>query len=203
MILERDCIGYSIDRAIKVDSITVSNFEKIEMLSDCTNYQIHQYNWVDPIKYKEKLISKSTKSVSMIYFKNQLTIFLFGNSESNISYVESRLKRLFSVKFKKVDLYPKIINKLSSNNYKLKVINIQFVRVKDNLEKWVSIDAIGLSKNEFLKIINEENPQTISLYDELNKAYFSVDINSSLSFNDTTTISDIVGVLEYVSSCIS
>ncbi|MGG4046316.1 hypothetical protein [Paenibacillus favisporus] len=203
MILERDCVAYSINSAIKIDSKRVSNFEEIEMLSDCITYQIHRYNWVDPIRYKEKLISKSTKSVSMIYFKNQLTIFLFGNSESNISYVESRLKRLFPIHFERVDLYPKIINKLSSNNHKFNVINIQFVRVKDNLEKWVSIDTNGLSKIELVKILSEEKPQTISLYDELNKTYFSVDVNSSLSFNDTSTISDIVGVLEYVSLCIS
>ncbi|WP_339838641.1 hypothetical protein [Paenibacillus sp. FSL R7-0272] len=203
MLLERDCVGYSVDSDIKISSKKISNFEEIETLSDSVSYQVHRYNWVDPIRYREKFISKTTKSVSIIYLKSDLTFFLFGNSESNITYVVSRLKSLFSIHIEKLDLYPKIVSELLSKNKKYKIVNIQFVRETDQLEKWISLDTVGLSQNELSKILREETPQAISLYLEFNNTYFTVDVHSSMSFNDTSSIPEIVGVLKYVGSCFS
>lgn len=71
----------------------------------------------------------------------------------------SRLKSLFSIHIEKLDLYPKIVSELLSKNKKYKIVNIQFVRETDQLEKWISLDTVGLSQNELSKILREETPK--------------------------------------------
>lgn len=198
MILDRDCMCYKINSGGMLRQKRINSFEEIVILSDCNDYSIFQINWVDPIRYKEKIISKSNKSVSIIHIKDRPYIFIFGSSESYLAYAETKLCKWFPITVEHIDIFSQVPSWTIDISIPFQVVSVQFRLIKDLVEKWITIDSVDITPKELQDILLNEEIGIVVLNDKKMKVSFSIDKNSSISFSNTATMTEIIGVLKNV-----
>ena len=66
-----------------------------------------KFQWVDPIKVRDKIITTERKTIDFLIFEDINVVCIFGGSESHIAYTISKISQVFPIVLKKVDLFEK------------------------------------------------------------------------------------------------
>ncbi|WP_079914129.1 hypothetical protein [Paenibacillus sp. 32352] len=162
-----------------------------------------EYNWADPVKIKDKVISRQTRSIVFWILKRQNALCIFSNSESEVAYLLSKLENRQVNYFKKINIYDIWKKKFMESDEKslAELVSIQVKReiTASNSIDFNSIQVNKLKKEEIINYLSSNNIcfLTFKLLDT--NGYFNLDSSSVISMNDTDTYEDIKNVIFQVS----
>lgn len=196
---------YSNDAFINnINTFSPQLFEDIsyrELVNDVIEIQ---YQWIDPIKIRDKIYGKEPKEVTFWVFTQERIVCCFGNSESGIAYAISKLSERTSTVFEKINIFKSWdkLNFLKDGNFgKLTTLHMRRSPTPSNSSeiKKVSIKELADKEIEQYLCSNEVTNLTF-VFENIN---FYLDINSVISFLSTTSEKEIYLVIKNIIKDIS
>lgn len=199
-IMERECTFYNFSNRREIQSLVsqrINPFEEIRTVDVGPNILALEYVWHDPIKLKDKIVSKRKKSVYFFVFEIKGFICFFSNSESDTFYVISKLRIIFGLELEKNNLFNNFNNLIEDEKGILDLV----VSIQINKEIMDYHKVYTLNKNEFTRKMLLEYFETkklinINLKCSGTNTFYALDCNSAISFNDTDTMQEILYVIE-------
>ncbi|GEC93577.1 hypothetical protein [Brevibacillus brevis] len=197
-----DCILFEYDATDfenVVGELTPSRFEDLSCTKLSTNVFKIEYSWIDPIRMRDKIISRDQKSVTMWIFCSEKIVSCFGNSESAISYAINSLSEKSSIVFKRINTYEywsRVFN--HSNGWFADLIS---VHVKKSPSAFDEREILNIS----IKDISEDKLREFFVQDLVTnltftyqKTIFHLDLASVISFSDTVKEQEIFQVVNKI-----
>lgn len=180
--------------------VIVNTFEEYAVLEKKQTHEIGEYSWVDTVRYRDKIISRSKKHVLIVYFEKSSTFALFSNSESDVAFVIRKFNEIFTLYLTKKNVFNELVSSLLvTKSYITKIHNIGSIQFRTVLENDI--------QKEFTIVINDSNWGKLNL--ALNSAdilnlnlvanswfYFDLDCSSVFSFHDNSNLEEIIDVLK-------
>lgn len=202
MIFDRDCLLYEYDNPLILEKLREQkadiffNFIFEDEGEDVTKVS---FNWVDPIKVRDKIVATKKKQVMFLIFKSKNYACFFGNSESSIAYTITKLMEITSINLVKVNIFnlfskyeqikamPRVF-KLVSIDYRIRESNF------DNKQNYIENIAVSdVSEVELNKLL--ESSRIVGLVYSMNeKYYFNIEYTSVISFYDTSDYNEVLTI---------
>lgn len=205
LLFDKECTCFKSNNTnFDLYSMKVDTFENF-LLEDSGDFIIKGfYNWIDFITYRDKVINKTTKKVLILFFRKQSLIYIFSNSESDSHYVKTKISKNFDIDLEKVELF----NLLKAEMFNGSKCSFNLVNLLVNKNVGVNNKLITFEKNdlsdETLKdMLEDKNLCSLGFRDNSNRLYFNVDKTSTISFSDTSNLSQINEVIKNVNECFS
>ncbi|PRT36263.1 hypothetical protein C6359_03675 [Bacillus wiedmannii] len=204
MLLYRDCIFYKYTGAPMWKEIELSG----EYFSSF-KYELYdndvikaKFQWVDPIKVRDKIITNERKTIDLLIFEDVNVICIFGGSESHIAYTISKISQSFSVTLKKIDLFKRYkdfaINNKESGSLELTSIDMSKKPTGYDSNDYVNFPIKGIEFNVLKEYIESDNLVNFVIYIESIQLYFFIDYMSVVSFLDTDEVSMILNACKRI-----
>lgn len=201
MLFSRECTIFGISNKTYTSphSVKIGYFEEFLLNEYSQSIQLCEYTWVDTIKYRDKIVSRSKKRVNILYFKKEMIVVFFSNSESDVAFVSSQLNKLFSLELIRIDIFNDIKHELImkqniENNPQLISIHMR-MPLDNDVDKDISLDVSKIEEKQFEKILMSNNLVSLKFISS-EGLHFDVDRTSVFSFNDNDTLEEIINVLQ-------
>ncbi|MGF9911893.1 hypothetical protein ABEX47_04675 [Paenibacillus ehimensis] len=197
-----DCIIYKIENHssnFDFNELPSSSFEQVTF-SDINNELIEiNYAWIDPVRIRDKIISKEQKEVTFWLFKNEKILCSFANSESTMSYAINKLGKILSFGYTRINPFDHWVkNYFKKNNWFAELISVHIKTTPsafDNNEiKKISIKS--LSEFNYKSLFDKHTVTNLTF--SMNNTIFYIDSVSVISFPNTIKESDILKILSVV-----
>ncbi|QWG75811.1 hypothetical protein EXW50_28055 (plasmid) [Bacillus mycoides] len=191
-MLYRDCIFYKYTGTPVWEKIEFGRNEQFSTFK-CEPYETDviraEFQWVDPIKVRDKIITTERKKIDFLIFENIGILCIFGGSESHIAYTISKISQVFPVVLEKIDLFKRyqeiMINDKKSDMLRLTSIDMSKEPTGYDDDDYVNLPIKGTDLNKLKEYIESENLINFIIYIEDIKLYFFLDYMSVVSFLDT------------------
>ncbi|AZS13303.1 hypothetical protein [Paenibacillus lutimineralis] len=180
-------------------SVKINIFEEYTILEKSQTHEVSEYSWVDTVRYRDKIITRSKKRVLIVYFKKRSSFALFSNSESDVAFVIRKFNEIFSLSFTKKNVFDELVSLLQSNNHNTKfhdIASIQFRTSLDNdIEKDFTVELADKNLKELDFLLNSTDIMNLNL---ITNSWFQFDLDctSVFSFHDNSNLEEIIDVLE-------
>ncbi|WP_098742059.1 hypothetical protein [Paenibacillus sp. EZ-K15] len=195
--MERDCTLFKIQNlGNTVTTKKIGLYEEFVCHEKLNSASFLHFSWVDPIKYRDKVIAKDKKMIFFLLFPAQGVICFFSNSESDLFFVTSKLNTEFMMDVKKINIFDSLEKSLKFNSDQFRLVALQVITLFGDIEKATTFSYEDTKKSEFSNILKEGRISHIEYYHKQAKINFSIDCQSSVSFYDTDTFDEIKNVLE-------
>jgi hypothetical protein len=199
----RDSIIYKSKSVILFNNFKSNTpYEELKVNKFSENSLKITYTWFDPLKVRDKIIAKDQKTITIIYFKKQNILSCFGNSESQIGYVISRIEKILKINLEKVDIFSNYSAIINSELISIHIQETDFRTtelLESGIEEQVSLSLKDIPQNILTEYFNNGRVTLLTFrYCENNKllTYFYVDKGSVVTFPDTVKEDVIYNVLE-------
>ncbi|MBP3951162.1 hypothetical protein [Bacillus suaedae] len=207
LIWVKDCVLYRSNMNITTQqlesNLTPGSFDKYRFTIITNQITEIEYTWLDSIKIRDKIITKKPKTLKAWFFTKSSNIIFFGNSESDINFLKTKLESSLGNSLTKLDIFSTWKNKYNNNiNWFAKLISVhiknEIIPYDEDLIKKLPVDVLG--PENIKTYLNNKLDLIANLTFLYNKTYYYMDINSVISFPDTIEIDEIVLVLNEVLS---
>lgn len=192
MQMQRDCVFYIYDGNIDWDYIDKPEDKYVSISCSNKDEVIEgSIKWIDSIRIKEKIIATSKKQVHFSVYESRRVICIFGNSESQLSYVVGSLMNTFRISLNKIKIFEfyknYFIKNLTGNSFKLTSLDIS----KTLMDSYINVPITEFKTKELKNIFTHYHISALVITDTLNNMYFVIDSNSVVSFFETD---ELVGI---------
>ncbi|MEW5553195.1 hypothetical protein ABGT22_25395 [Peribacillus frigoritolerans] len=191
MLFNRDCIFYKYTGEPNWNNISIKqgddfssfSYEQLE-----GNIIKANFEWIDPIKIRDKIISTKKKNIMFLIFLDKQILTIFGSSESSISYTITKIQQMFPITLEKVNIFLDFKSKLSikkKEEFTVTSIDINKTPLGFETIDYVNIALKNLTSSDLEEIKQSQKILSLVIYLDLIKIYFSIDFISVISFFDT------------------
>lgn len=198
-LLEKDCVLLKAKTKFNHNLYQCSTpYEKMVIEESNQVYIKFVYSWLDPVRVREKIISKDQRSMVIVYFLKNNIFSFFGSSESQMNYVINKFEKIFKMELEKINAfenYSQIISAkligihlIGSHNYQNQSLETTDVKLKVNDIAEATINQYFSEKRITLLTFKVEN--------DMGTNYFYVDKGSVITFPDLMKEDTIYGILE-------
>ncbi|OAH59393.1 hypothetical protein AWH48_14730 [Domibacillus aminovorans] len=205
MLLHRDCIFYKYSGTPNWRDIENTQQDNFCSFS-CESYEQEiltaSFEWLDPIKVRDKIITSERKKIKFFVFKNSKVICIFGGSESQIAYTISKLLTFFPISFEKVNIFESYKEQFLKLPYQkgftLSSIDIAKQQSGFDDSTYINIKIDEIEPVKLAKYISVPEVLSLIIFFEEKQIYFSLDLYSVVSFFDTDEFNSIYEVCKRI-----
>ncbi|HDR8084501.1 TPA: hypothetical protein VCA30_000999 [Bacillus cereus] len=205
MLVHRDCIFYKYTGTPEWKEIELGRGESFSSFK-CELYETDvikaKFQWVDPIKVRDKIITTERKTIDFLIFEDINVVCIFGGSESHIAYTISKISQVFPIVLKKVDLFEKykeyVINNKQNGFFKLQSIDVSKEPTGYDSDEYINISTKEIELDILKEYIESDKLVSFVISIESIQLYFFLDYMSVVSFMDTDEVASILNACKRI-----
>lgn len=177
-----------------LNGLATSPFEDLSVSKKNDDVIELVYTWLDPVRVRDKILSREQRSVSCWVFKSEKFICAFSNSESSIAYFMSKLSTIIPTQFERVfpyDYWKQFYYCKNLNWFaKLTSIHIEKKPTSHDPNEIKKISIKNITEFELESLFENNSVTNLTFHMEGNTIFY-IDKNSVVSFPDTAIENDV------------